>query len=125
VTAREREGTLGVESLDHIYVECRDFEKTLGFWKALGFKVAATWGEDGHKAGKLTSGTASVVLAEAKKPEGPTIHFGIGGAKALGAKLAKSKAVKVVTPLEPTHWGTQWIRVQDPDGNVFSLEAPL
>ena len=28
----------------------------------------------------------------------------------------------VVLPLEATHWGTRWMKVQDPDGRVFVLE---
>ena len=36
--------------------------------------------------------------------------------------LAEAENVEVVTPLENTHWGTSWIRVQDPDGNLFYLD---
>ena len=37
--------------------------------------------------------------------------------------LDRSERVEVLTPLSETHWGTRWIRVQDPDGNLFCLES--
>jgi len=45
-------------------------------------------------------------------------------AEALDAKLAAADAVDVISPLENTHWGTRLIRVRDPDGNLYALEAP-
>ena len=33
--------------------------------------------------------------------------------------LTARENVEVVTPLEDTQWGTRWIRVQDPDGNLY------
>ena len=113
-----------IDGLDHVYVECRDFERTLAFWKALGFALVAEWGEDGHRAGRLTSGQAALVLAEAKAPVGPTMHLATRDPEALNARLAKDPAVEVETPLEDTHWGTRWIRVRDPEGNVWALESP-
>jgi uncharacterized glyoxalase superfamily protein PhnB len=32
--------------------------------------------------------------------------------------------VEVLTPFEPTHWGTLECTVRDPDGRVWSLQAP-
>ena len=32
--------------------------------------------------------------------------------------------VDVVTPFAPTHWGTQEMVVRDPDGRLWSLQAP-
>jgi uncharacterized glyoxalase superfamily protein PhnB len=33
-------------------------------------------------------------------------------------------AVKEVSPFEDTHWGTQQMVMRDPDGRLWSLEAP-
>jgi uncharacterized glyoxalase superfamily protein PhnB len=30
----------------------------------------------------------------------------------------------VVKPFEETHWGTQEMHVRDPDGRIWSLQAP-
>ncbi|MBI3723053.1 VOC family protein [bacterium] len=114
-----------VKAIDHIYVECRSFERTAAFWQGLGFKLAETWGEGGHRAGALVCGAARVVLAEAEAgdPERPTVFLAIDDPLGMSEKLRVAKHVEVATPLEDTHWGTRWIRVRDPEGNVFALEA--
>jgi uncharacterized glyoxalase superfamily protein PhnB len=34
-------------------------------------------------------------------------------------------AVEVVTPFEDTHYGTREMTVRDPDGRIWSLQAPV
>lgn len=116
---------MGIDAIDHLYLETRRFEEALGFWQALGFAVESSWGGAGHRACLLRAGRAAVVLAEAdpgRAPRRPTAHFAVAGPQALAERLATSPQVRVVTPLEPTHWGTRWIRVEDPEGNLFCLE---
>ena len=108
--------------LDHLYIETRHFEKTLAFWKALGFETARVWGDDGHRACRLVCEESSLVLAESTVPVGPVVHFRVPEVDGLNRELAKHEAVTVRTPLEDTHWGTRWIRVEDPDGRVHVLE---
>jgi len=118
---------VSIEKLDHVYVETRQFDKTVSFWKSLGFDVAAEWGDGPHRACRLTSGDAAVVLAEADpagSPQSPTVHFAMKDPEHLAESLAAAENVEILTPLENTHWGTRWIRVQDPDGNMYCLEAP-
>ena len=52
-----------------------------------------------------------------------TVHFAMQDAEQLDAHLQATDAVDVISPLEDTHWGTRWIRVRDPDGNLYVLEA--
>jgi uncharacterized glyoxalase superfamily protein PhnB len=33
-------------------------------------------------------------------------------------------AIEVVTPFEDTHYGTQEMTIRDPDGRLWSLQAP-
>lgn len=118
--------TDGIRGIDHLYVETCSFERACAFWTALGFAVAAAWGGAGHRACRLARGTAAIVLAEAAPgaaAQGPTVHFALRGAEAVQARLDASADVDVRTPLGPTHWGTRWIRVADPDGNVWVLET--
>ena len=112
-----------VSALDHVYLETRSFESALAFWRALGFQLAEQWGDESHRAGRLVSGEASVVLA-AGRAAAEVVHFRVpkGALDGLAAALAESKDVKVLTPLEATHWGTRWIRVQDSDRRIFALE---
>jgi len=118
---------MSVTGIDHLYLETKSLERTLRFYAALGFTVAAEWGEGEHRAAKLVSGDASVVVAEVlpeTSPQGATVHFAIENAEALHRALAKIPEVTIVTPLQDTHWGTRWIRVRDPEGNFYCLEAP-
>jgi catechol 2,3-dioxygenase-like lactoylglutathione lyase family enzyme len=118
---------MSVTGFDHVYVETRHFQKTIAFWEALGFTVAESWGEGDHRACRLSAGTAWVVLAEAgagHDPQRATVHLSVAEPEALDAKIAGTDAVDVISPLESTHWGTRWIRVRDPDGNLYVLEAP-
>jgi uncharacterized glyoxalase superfamily protein PhnB len=118
---------MSVTAIDHLYVETRGFEKAVSFWEALGFEVEERWGEGDHRAGLLRAESAVVVLAEVgpdHDPQRPTAHLAIRDAEAFDQRLGESEAVEVVTPLEDTHWGTRWIRVRDPDGNLLSLEVP-
>ncbi|RMG07733.1 MAG: hypothetical protein D6731_23185 [Planctomycetota bacterium] len=113
-----------IRNVDHFYVETRHWERSVSFWKGLGFSFADRWGEDGHRAGLLRCGEARLVLAEANgAPEGVTVHFAAEGLEALNARLLADANVDVATPLEDTHWGSRWIRVRDPDGRVYALEA--
>ncbi len=113
-----------VDALDHAYVESTRYDDARRFWAGLGFTVEAEWGEDGHRAASLRSGGARIVLAEAAAgatPAGPTVHLHVPDADA-AARAVGAAAPTVLTPLEPTHWGTRWIRLADPDGNVWVLE---
>lgn len=113
-----------IQKVDHIYVETSHWDAAVAFWNGLGFEFAEQWGEDGHRAGRLCRADAAVVLAEApENPVRPTVHFHVEDAAALNERVTGNDAVKVTTPLEDTHWGTKWIRVEDPDGNVYALEA--
>jgi catechol 2,3-dioxygenase-like lactoylglutathione lyase family enzyme len=117
---------MSVSGFDHVYVETRHFERTIAFWESLGFAVAESWGEGDHRACRLSAGTAWVVLAEAgagHDPQRATVHLKVTDPEALDARIREADAVSVISPLEETHWGTRWIRVHDPDGNLYVLEA--
>jgi catechol 2,3-dioxygenase-like lactoylglutathione lyase family enzyme len=116
---------MGIGGVDHIYVETRHFDRTKEFWEALGFATVAEWGEEGHRACKLAGEGAQVVLAGVgpdHAPQRPTVHLKLTDAERTDEALAAAEVVTVVTPLEATHWNTRWIRIQDPDGNVYALE---
>jgi catechol 2,3-dioxygenase-like lactoylglutathione lyase family enzyme len=117
---------MSVSGFDHIYVETRHFELTIAFWESLGFSVKETWGSGDHRACRLGAGDAWVVLAEAgagHDPQRATVHLAMQDPEALDARIDEAPSVDVISPLEETHWGTRWIRVRDPDGNLYVLEA--
>ena len=106
---------MGIEAIDHLYVETRNFEDGLTFWQGLGFELLARWGADGHKAGRLKSGQAVIVLAESQEPK-VVVHFRVAGEPKVG------EGVEVLAPFAETHWGTRLMRVGDLDGHAYALE---
>jgi catechol 2,3-dioxygenase-like lactoylglutathione lyase family enzyme len=104
---------MSVRKIDHVYLETRSFEATVEFWQGLGFKLAATWGTDGHRAGRLESGDAYIVFAESAEPL-LNVHFSLPDADAFAA----SRGLTV----EKTHWGARLIQAKDPDGRTVVLE---
>jgi catechol 2,3-dioxygenase-like lactoylglutathione lyase family enzyme len=115
-----------VQGIDHLFIETRDFERSVAFWQTLGFRLVEQWGEGGYKAGLLRSEMAVVVLAPPRADSAPaevTVHFRVADADATARQLAESGASDAIeTPPEDTHWGTRWLRVRDPEGHVFALE---
>lgn len=114
-----------VLGFDHIYVETHHYTQAREFWQALGFALADEWGEDDHRACRLTLGNTAVVLAQTAGATAipPTIHFAVSDPAQLERQLGASPAIFLSTPLKETHWGTRWMRVRDPDGNEYVLEA--
>lgn len=116
---------MGIVAIDHMYVETRHYDRTKRFWEALGFEVAAEWSMGGNQACRLVCESALVVLAGVgpeHAPQSPNVHFKLESPEEMDEKLAAAEDVTVVTPLSDTHWKTRWIRVRDPDGNVYALE---
>lgn len=110
--------------IDHAYVETRHWDRSVAFWTALGFAFRDEWGGPGHRAGLLARGDARIVIAEcgADLPQRATAHFDAPDLAADAARAAASGAVEIETPCGPTHWGTHWFRVRDPDGNLWAFE---
>ena len=114
-----------IDAIDHIYVETADYDAARAFWTQLGFSAESEWGDGDHRAGKFVCGTAAVVLATAHgtaKPCGPTVHLHVEQTAQAQKALDAADGIRVLVRDEPTHWGTRWIRVADPDGNEWVLE---
>lgn len=112
---------MGINRIDHIYLETIQWEASVAFWKSLSFVWAEQWGSEGHRAGRLINNQASVVLAEVERAPAFNVFFDVSDAEA----LELDEAAGVTTPLEDTHWGTRWVRVTDPDGRTFALEERI
>lgn len=113
---------MGIRSLDHLYVETSKWEDSVAFWGGLGFEFAGQWGTQGHRAGRLETSGAAIVLAEVAPDAEPAFNafFDVSDID----EFQPGSGVEVVTPLESTHWGTRWIRVRDPEGRVYAFESP-
>ena len=114
----------------HLFIRPADFEASLAFYRdVLGWSVTSDWGGNGAERGAVLSGGGiKVVLAErvpdshgnGKARCGPDVHLDIHDIDQRFRSLPKGTHV-VIEP-EPTHWGTRWFVVRDPDGNLIAFE---
>ncbi len=100
--------------LDHLYRETVKWTDSVEFWQRLGFEFAEQWGAEPHRAGRLTSGAASVVLAEVTSDPASTIFLTTDDIGAV--------AEATDTSVADTHWGTRMVSLTDPDGRVYNIE---
>jgi hypothetical protein len=111
---------MATKGIEGIYVETHNWGKTARFFRELGFAIEF---ETDHGSGMLRCGDGPYVFVE----EVPTDH-----APGLQVLVRVSDAetcrpeppVEVVKPFQQTHWGTQQRQVRDPDGRIWSLQAP-
>jgi catechol 2,3-dioxygenase-like lactoylglutathione lyase family enzyme len=118
---------MALQGFDHLYIETQKFPASLSFWKTLGLEVLDEWGEDDHRACMLGGNGMKVVLVQSDPDGTPVmnVHLAMTDPETTMKELESvPDQVKVRTPLEDTHWGTQWIRLADPDGRTVCLEAP-
>ena len=107
------------QGFDHLYLETHDWERSLVFWRALGFQLDF---ETDHHSGQLVGPNGSRIFLAEQPQEDPTgMDVYLGMAEATTPDAA---AVDVVFDWTATHWGTQVMTVRDPDGRLFRLEAP-
>jgi catechol 2,3-dioxygenase-like lactoylglutathione lyase family enzyme len=114
-----------IDRFHHIFIRPADFERARAFYRdTLGWTVTETWGGDGQDRGAILSGGAmKVVIAEGRGDGGaapPSVHLDIHDIDARFKAMPKGE--HVVTPPGPTHWGTRWFVVRDPDGNTIAFE---
>jgi uncharacterized glyoxalase superfamily protein PhnB len=122
-----------IDRFDHLFVQPSSFDASLAFYRdVLGWKLISSWGrKDEPRGACLSSEAMSVVLAEPhpaqdkSKTHGingtrPTVHLRVENVDERYAALAASGAA-LFAP-EPTHWGTRWFVVKDPDGNLIAFE---
>ena len=109
--------TNGVQT---VYLETHNWGKAAKFFQALGFTLEF---ETDHNSGQLRNGEgAYLFIAEVPESEPAAMQVVLKVADA--ATFKAEGPVEVVTPFQPTHWGTQEMTVRDPDGRTWSLQAP-
>lgn len=112
----------------HLYITPADFDASLAFYRdTLGWVVTDSWGGKGLDRGAVLSGGGmKVVLAEQPKEGGrqeaprPNVHLDIHDLEARFKQVGPG--AHVVREPEPTHWGTRWFVLRDPDGNLIAFE---
>jgi hypothetical protein len=103
--------------IDAVFLETHNWGRSAGFFQALGFTLDF---ETDHNSGLLRNGDGPYVfIAEVPADRTPGMQVVL---KLVNADVVPD--VDVVTPLEETHYGTREMTVRDPDGRLWTLQAP-
>jgi uncharacterized glyoxalase superfamily protein PhnB len=111
---------MGTNGIEAVFLETHNWGKAAKFFQALGYELEF---ETDHNSGQLRNGEGPYIfIAEVpeERPTGTQVVLKVPDAAAFDA----DPVVEVVTPFQPTHWGTQEMTVRDPDGRLWSLQAP-
>jgi hypothetical protein len=108
------------EGIEAVFLTSHNWGKAAKFFQALGFELEFS---TDHESGQLRNGAGPYVfVAEIPEDQEPKMQIVLKVPDADACRL--DPVVEVVTPFEDTHWGTQEMTVRDPDGRLWSLQAP-
>ncbi|PXY18895.1 VOC family protein [Prauserella muralis] len=111
---------MSTEGIEAVFLETHNWGKAAGFFQALGFTLEF---ETDHNSGQLRNGDGpSVFIAEVPEDHDPRVRIVLAVPDA--DTFRPGSSVEVVTPFEATHHGTREMTVRDPDGRLWSLQAP-
>ncbi|HWF23341.1 MAG TPA: hypothetical protein VG226_14390 [Acidimicrobiales bacterium] len=109
---------MATEGIEAVFLETHNWGKAAKFFQALGFELEFS---TDHNSGQLTNGDGPYVfIAEIPEAQEPHMQVVLKMAHA----FTPDPALEVVTPLEDTHYGTKEMTVRDPDGRLWTLQAP-
>ena len=111
---------MSTQGIEAVFLETHNWGKAAKFWQELGYELEF---DTGHSSGQLRNGTGPYVfIAEvpADRETGLRVVLRVPDS----ASFRPGPVVEVVSPFEPTHWGTAEMTVRDPDGRLWSLQAP-
>jgi uncharacterized glyoxalase superfamily protein PhnB len=108
------------EGIEGVFLETHNWGKAARFFQALGFNLVFS---TDHGSGQLRNGEGPYVFIE-EIPEDRELHVQLVLKVPDADAFRPDPAVEVVTPFEDTHYGTREMTVRDPDGRLWSLQAP-
>lgn len=108
------------EGIEAVYLTTHNWGRSARFFQSLGFALEF---ETDHSSGQLRNGAGPYLfIAEIPQKQVPEAHIVLKVADA--ESFHPDPNVEIVSPFEPTHWGTQEMLVRDPDGRIWHLQAP-
>jgi uncharacterized glyoxalase superfamily protein PhnB len=125
--------------LDLIGIIVQDMPKALAFYRALGLPIAPEMDSEGHVECVLPNGlrvawdSVEVIKSFSADYQAPSGHPRIGmaflceNAAEVNAQYQRIISMGYASHHEPfdAFWGQRYAQVQDPDGNIVDLFAPL
>lgn len=111
---------MATNGIEAVFLETRNWGKAAKFFQALGFELEISAG-DGSGVFRNGEG-AYLVVSEIPQDREPGVQVALKVPDA--DAFEADPIVEVVTPFEETHYGTREMTVRDPDGRIWSLQAP-
>ncbi|MBF6161472.1 VOC family protein [Nocardia cyriacigeorgica] len=111
---------MATDGIEAVFLTTHNWGKAAKFFQSLGFTLEF---ETDHASGQLRGPDGPYVfIAEvpADQPTQTRLVLKVSDAEAFRA----DPIVEVVSPFEETHFGTREMTVRDPDGRLWSLQAP-
>lgn len=107
------------DGIDGIYLETHSWRKTAAFLEGLGFTIDFSQDDSGRL---LAPGGPYVFVQEITADRKPDTLLVLGVQDA-GA-WQPGEQVDVTDPFQETAWGAWEMKVRDPDGRTWSIQAP-
>jgi uncharacterized glyoxalase superfamily protein PhnB len=108
---------MATEGIEAVFLTTHNWGKAAKFFQALGFELEFA---TDHASGQLRNGDGPYIfIAEVPADQQPGIRIVL---KVPDEDAFRS--VDEVTPFEDTHYGTREMTVRDPDGRLWTLQAP-
>jgi hypothetical protein len=108
------------EGIEAVFLETHNWGKAAKFFQGLGYNLEFA---TDHSSGQLRNGDGPYVfIAEIPEDREPQLQLVLKVPDADSFHL--DPGVEVVTPFTDTHFGTREMTVRDPDGRLWSLQAP-
>ncbi len=109
---------MSTEGIKNVVLETHNWGKAAKFFQTLGYKLDF---ETDHNSGQLSNGDSPTVfiveIPEDREPQVRNMLKVSGG-------YQPDPTLDVVSPFEETHYGTREMVVRDPDGRLWTLQAP-
>ncbi|KDN82214.1 VOC family protein [Kitasatospora cheerisanensis] len=103
-----------------VFVETHNWGRSAKFFQELGYRLEPSTGDG---SGVFRNGDGPyLVLVEVPEDRQPAVQVALKVPDPDGFR--PDPVVEVVTPFQDTHYGTREMTVRDPDGRVWSLQAP-
>ena len=113
-----------MQDKNHLKLDTQNFNRALTFWQALGFEIQKTRGPDGKRVGSLYSDNVEVVSVTSGDHGETLYHLKMKSADKVLKELGERRRdVKLTRHVAGPGWKQGWVRLEDPDGNVYAIEA--
>ena len=108
------------EGIEAVFLTTHNWGRAAKFFQGLGFELEFA---TDHASGQLRHGDGPYLfIAEVPQDQEPATRIVLKVPDA--DAFEPDPAVEVVSPFEDTHYGTREMTVRDPDGRLWSLQAP-